>query len=516
MIETETRPLNSLPTANEFADASRRRTRKYVLFAAMVTLAIAIPYAHNETLFTSVNLLTAILAIGVFWHYPRFSLYLVFAGVCLFEQLPTKYKDALTDQVPFFWNYNTIVQRFVHEDFKAIPLNLMELLLLIAGSCALVRAVFTHEHKLRVGNLFWPIFIYICFVMWGWINGMATGGDYKISLMEVRPQLYLLLAYLVAVNVLRERRQVDTLLWIMVVCIGIKGILYTFRQYVTLAGLPVPDQGVGSHEEAFFFDAYLMLLIVLTLFREHKRLKWLMWFLVPFVVTGNLATNRRAGTAALAIALPILFMAADRAMPKFRTRIRVIGISLAVLLTLYYYAFKNSESSFAQPARAISSTFQPSARDASSNAYRDAENADLMATIKLDPIRGYGYGKHMMHAVPIADISTAYELWDVMTHNSVLWVWMRVGTFGFVAFWMMISAVVVRACTTLRDPRSDSYVKALLTYSILVVSMLMIVGLLDLQISAFRDMLFTGFWVGALTALPLMPADTSTRTEAGQ
>jgi O-antigen ligase len=239
-----------------------------------------------------------------------------------------------------------------------------------------------------------------------------------------------------------------------------------------------------------------------------------MWLLMPFVLMGNLATNRRAGTAALAIVVPILFLAADRALPQLRTRIRVIGFSLALCLTLYYFAFRNSDSIIAQPARAIASTFQPTDRDANSNAYRDAENRDLLATVKLAPIQGFGYGKHMLHVAPIADISTSYENWDIMTHNSVFWVWMRVGTVGFLAFWMMICAVIIYACRTIRDSGVDVYAKSTATFVSLVVCMLMIFGLLDLQISDFRDMLFTGFWLGILAAAPDMAPDRPGELEA--
>ena len=84
-----------------------------------------------------------------------------------------------------------------------------------------------------------------------------------------------------------------------------------------------------------------------------------------------------------------------------------------------------------------------------------------------------------------------------MTHNQILWVWMRVGTFGFLAFWMMIcghprSAPARRSAT----PDADSETKAVGIFALLMTAMLMIFGLLDLQLSNFRDMLFAGFWVG--------------------
>ena len=237
--------------------------------------------------------------------------------------------------------------------------------------------------------------------------------------------------------------------------------------------------------------------------------------LLPFVLLGSLACNRRAGTAAFIVIVPLFLLAAYQALPARRRRIAALSAAGLALFAGYYVSFQDSGSMIAQPARAIKSQFQPDLRDASSNAYRDAENEDLMATIRSVPLQGYGYGKRMIHAVPIADISTEYEWWDIMTHNQVLWVWMRVGTLGFVAFWMMISAILICAARTVRDPSADPETKTVAVAAMLIIGALQVFGLLDLQFSNFRDMLFAGLWAGITAALPGMALSSRTR-EAGR
>ena len=492
-------------TADDYAAAARRRRRWFLGGGLVLSLVAAAAFVGGgiDNIALPLALLAALLTPVLLWNFPRLSLYVTYAAVCLFEMLPVGYADSLTDRVPFFWNVNTIFQTYAHADVKAVPLNLLEVVILTAGVCSLLRAVFTGTTRLRAGALAVPILVYMGFVALAWANGMGTGGDFKISLQEVRSQFYFLLAYLMAVNLVSEKRQIGALLWTTVLCIGLKGILYTFRRYVTLAGQPVPDQGVGSHEEAFFFDAFVVLLVVLALCGVWKRLQWVMWALLPFVITGNLATNRRAATAALVVIVPLLLLAAYRALPERRRLAGTVGLVLLVGGGLYYQAFKNSNSMIAQPARAIQSQFEPDARDASSNAYRDAENADLMATVRSAPVQGYGYGKRMIHAVPIADISQEYDWWDIMTHNQILWVWMRVGTVGFLAFWMMVGAILVRAGLVIRDETADRETKAVGIFAMVTLGMLMIFGLLDLQLSNFRDMLFAGFWTGLLATIPV-------------
>ncbi len=204
----------------------------------------------------------------------------------------------------------------------------------------------------------------------------------------------------------------------------------------------------------------------------------------------------------MAIVLPLLFLAAHRALPERRRIITVLGVIMAVGLSIYYPMFKNSNSAFAQPARAIRSNFQPDERDAGSNAARDAENANLMATIQMSPLIGNGYGNRYVHVYFMWDISNIYSLEDYIPHNTILWVWERLGSFGFLAFWLMISAMIVLAGQTVRRQDADTAVKVVGIFTLCVVVMLIIFGLLDLQLSSYRVVMFVGVWVGALAAVP--------------
>ncbi len=503
-------PLGAMPTAEEYAAQSQARARWFLLGGGLLAGLVAASFVAFglDNIFLPIALLLAVLTPILLWRYPRAALYFVLVGACLFELgLMTNpdgqpYADSLTDRVPLFWNVNTILQKYAHMDFKAVPFSLFEVIILLAGVCSCLRAVYTGNTRLRGGALLLPIGVYVAFVLMGWVNGVLSGGDFKVSLQETRAQFYFALAYLMAVNMVQERAQLGPLLWTAAGCAALKGLLLTFRRYVTLQGLPLPDQGVGSHEEAFFFDSYVALLLSLAVCGAFPKLKWTMLALLPLVVLGNLACNRRAGTAAYIVIAPLLTLAAYQALPARRRLISLLAAVAVVAFAGYYAAYQNSDSILAQPARAIKSQFQPDARDASSNAYRDAENADLMATVHAAPLQGWGYGRHMIHAVPIADISTQYEWWDIMTHNQVLWVWMRVGTFGFLAFWLMISAVVVCACRTVRDAKADPERKAVAMAALLITGSLLVFGLLDLQFSNPRDMLYAGLWAGIAAALP--------------
>ena len=55
---------------------------------------------------------------------------------------------------------------------------------------------------------------------------------------------------------------------------------------------------------------------------------------------------------------------------------------------------------------------------------------------------------------------------------------------------------------SLRSETANSEIKALGIFAMVVICMLMFFGLLDLQFTNYRDMLFGGFWVGILASAP--------------
>ncbi len=494
--------LELLPDAGAFASNVRRSKFIWVIWALLLSLVCG-------GLFVLLDLDSAALPmvfIAIFvvpfllWRYRKLSLYIIFSAAILFEVMPGDISDGFFDQVPFFWNVNTIFQRR-GMSFEALPINLFELTFLIAGFGNMVRNVYMRTVKIQFGTLIWPLAMYILMVILNTVRAFGEGQEHTIVLQEIRSQFYLITIYLFAFNITDPNVDVKRFAWMFAVCAGIKGLAYCYRRYVLIAGLPLPDQGVGSHEEAFFFCCFVGLLLAAWLVKMRGSLMVWLWLLYPAVVLGNLATNRRAGTAALVIALPILIMAAIRAMPKRRTMAIVLGVMMVTLGPVYYFAFRNSESTIAQPARAIKSHFEPNARDESSDLYRQAESANMMDTIKESPLTtliGYGYGKPFLKNHPMADISKTYALWDVIPHNQILWVWMRTGTVGFVAFWMIIAFAIIRICRLMilaeKDDNPWSQLLALWAFSIVVMGIMF--GLLDLQLSCYRNMIFLGLILG--------------------
>lgn len=474
--------------------------------AGAIALIAALSYVLVEptTLLVPILLLTATLLPAVFWRFPRFVLYGIFGSVCLFEvQQFVPDGAGITDAVPFFWNINSMFEKYLGTNPKVAPINYLELVLILFAVVMLLRYAVKQRRGMDTGSLFWPIAVYLGFVTLGWANGMTSGGNFNEALQEVRAQFYFGIAYFLAVNAVRDRRQVEALFWLTALTVAFKAVNYIFR-WVTVYHAQTPDQGVGSHEEAFFFMAFILLLNVLSYSKILPRLQVFMWLVLPLVLFANVTTNRRTAYAALMITLPLMLLSAYRGFPKARRGIVHFLVGLVILGPPYFFAFRQSSGPLAAPARAIQSSIAPDERDSNSNVYRDAENYNLLYTMRSTPVTmsvGYGYGKRFLTPIPLDIIKDIYPWYNLLPHNQILWVWMRVGTLGFLAFWGMMASVLVYACRVIRRVELSLHQRAVALYTLGVSVMLLIFGLLDLQLSNFRDMIFVAIWIGAMTGL---------------
>ena len=495
------RDIYSVPSAQFYKKAADRTQWQAILMAALlgVLFGVAFTILRKDNIVIPLALAVAIVLPALLWRYPIFGFYLIFTMVCLIEVFPRSFSDSITDRVPLWFNGNMIIMYYGGGDPHALPFNLFEVLVILMGVMSLIRMAYLKNFTFRTGDLFIPILVYIGFAIVGWLHGITSGGDFNLSLQEVRSQVYYLIGYSMAVNMIESRDQVRKMFWIAAICIGIKGALYAFRRYITLAGQDITDQGVGSHEEAFFFDAYITLLLICFITKSHKKMTTVMLIMLPAVLLGNVATNRRAGTAAMVIAAPVLIAGCYAAFPARRKQIVIFTVIISMASYAYYVRYRESPSSIAQPARAIKSYFEPDDRDEQSNAYRDAENLNQFYTIQANPL-GYGYGKPFLHVVPMVDISHIYELWDILPHNQILWVWMRTGTQGFYAFWIMMSLIIIRSCFFIRRKDITDEERTLGLMALTITPVLLLFGLFDLQLSNYRDMLMASIIVGASCA----------------
>jgi hypothetical protein len=451
----------------------------------------------------SVGVLAAfvLVAIGVpllLWR-PIGVVYTLGAGAVLFETYQLRYPDSLTDTVPFFRAVDSV-------GGLPIALNVAELLMFGTLGLIMANRLLHLRPPLSVGRLWVPMAAFGFVLMFGVVHGMSTGGDLNIIAYEIRGLLYLILGYLLVVNLVKSSAQVKGLFWVLLLGIAFKGVLGSWRYAVTLNGdlsrtsILSTTNSLMAHEESYMFAFFLAFIAVAWLLRAHRTQLLFALALVLPVALSFLANQRRASVLVLLLALLLIAALVYVTTRWRRGLIAVVAIACLVVMPLYVVSLSDAEGLIAEPASAFASVYRPDERDQSSNRYRDLENENLRLNIASHPLIGDGFGKPIPLFVPVPDLSEIASLWAFIPHNTVLWVWHRLGFIGFVAFWFLAGRLIIAGFHAAKS-FNDGYFKLVAVMSVVAFAGWIVLGLLDQGLTSFRPSLVVGLMAGMLSVM---------------
>jgi len=112
-----------------------------------------------------------------------------------------------------------------------------------------------------------------------------------------------------------------------------------------------------------------------------------------------------------------------------------------------------------------------------------------------------GFGLPYLTIYPQADISYLYPLWNVIPHNTLLWLPMRMGVPGMITFWGLVGMAVLQAGVVVRRHR-DPLVRATAVFAAAAIVAELLVAYGDLQLESYRNLIFLGALLGVLNNLP--------------
>lgn len=437
-----------------------------------------------------------IAALVVKW--PLAGLYVVAGCVVLVEREPLPTGPIITDQLyVYYWppNLTALIER---------PIGFLLLfILLVLMSHRLTK----RQRALWGGPLLLPFIGFLLAVAWGIVHGLQTGGDFKIIVLEVRPFWYLFIAYLLAYNLLLQKRHIRAFFWLAILGAGVKGIQGAYIYLIALHGNLTNYHEILEHEDSYFFVAILLLLIIFYLHYRYRPQMYAILLILPTMLIALVANQRRTDYLAFLIGLGIAWVLIFLIKPEARKQLAILGICSLLLSTGYVLAFSHASGAIGEPARAITSILNPSsanAADASSNLYRQIEDSDLKYTVKQDPILGWGFGKQFLQPIPLPVLTSPDYLY--VPHNTIYWVWMRLGAIGYLLMWYLFGAAIVRGCLIARQLR-DPYLQVVAIFIVAATVMEIIVAYADYQLFWYRNVLYTGLLLGMLMKLPALDMD---------
>jgi hypothetical protein len=397
--------------------------------------------------------LAAIALIVVLWKQPALSPIVVMVAALTVEQFPftTGQPGATTFGAPPTPSDYTDRLPLFHGLGGGLHVSPADLLLLALLTIWMLKRETSETMTVPRSALTYAMGAVVLASIVGVAVGQAHGGELRTALTEVRPYMYLGIAYLLATVFTTRLSVIHTALWALVLGSGFKAAQAANSFMTVRHQIPRPDFVVG-HEEALFFSLFIVLTACLWIFQVPGRLRTTATFLLPLVLVADLVNSRRAAWLILGgelIALTIVTMVALPARRRFMTKVLAL---MLIVSAVYFPAYWNHSGALAGPARAVKSAVAPNTRDESSDLYRMQENANLELNIQQGGAIGRGFGVPINYMPgTITDISSIDPLIRFVPHNGVLYILMRMGLLGGIAFWSLLAAGIITGCRLVRS-----------------------------------------------------------------
>jgi hypothetical protein len=454
------------------------------LVPGLVIAGVAVGFSY----ILAILVVLIITALVICW--PLVGFFVVLGATLAIDQSPTNVVGGSPTLYVFYWP--TALQGLPDR-----PIGFFMLFVLLVF---ILHILFTRKKQLQGGALLIPFLLFFVCVIWGIVHGLSSGGNLQILVEEVRSFWYLFLGYMLAYNLIRKKQHLRYFFWFVILCAGIKALQGVYIYLFVIHGDLAANHEIMAHEESYFWVSVLLLIMLFSLHSNYRPQFYTALSLLPFLLLSLIANNRRADFVALLVGVVVAWVLIFTVKRHARKSLIVILLITALFGGAYVVAFYNGTGGISEPARAIVSVFRPDPNDAASNLYRDIENYDLKYTVKLNPL-GLGFGKPFLQPIPLQDLSSLDPVYNYIPHNTIYWVWMRLGLIGFLALWYLLGAIIVRGCIYLRQLK-DTYLQFIAIYIIAMIIMEIIVAFADYQLSFYRNVIYVGMLAGVLMRLP--------------
>ena len=423
--------VSHLPLQSDSVDAqamqARHRIAWWIAYGAVcgVGLLVAtVAFKRSSQLYLGIGFALWFSLLAVWTRLPRAALGATVFLVMISDLATVSWFPALknlssTESIMFFSNSLTV--------------SPFEITLMWALAVTAYRNIASMGRPFRSARLVRPMLVLMALAAAGFAIGLSRGGDSRAAIYEVRPLIYLPLLYLLVVNVCRTMADYRRVFWAAIAGIFVQSLLslnvYFRLSATTRDGL----ESLNEHGSAIGMNLLLVTTILALVYQGvPTRVRVILVALSTPVLWAYIVNERRAAFVGLAAAL--ILLAIILFWRQRRTFWKVVPIS-AIVFAAYTGAFWTSSAPVGFPAQAVKSVIAPDSlgeADRSSNDYRKIESYNLYYTIRSSPITGLGFGQPFLRPVPLADISV-FEFNAYLPHNSLLWIWIKMGFLGFVA-----------------------------------------------------------------------------------
>lgn len=490
-MTTMTDSLNSDPAwADVYAQRQRANFYWRVWFVVLIGITAITAYfmIYIKPIPVPIGAVVAMGLLAAIAYQPRYGVYLILFASLMGDSL-------LLPAYPFVKNFSSPESLlYLHDSliFSPLELSLVLVLLLWLGKAAMQRKV-----TFYTGVLFWPALLFILALSLGAVYGLGTGGNLNIALWEVRPIFYFFFMLIFVSNLLEKPEHLSHMMWVSMVALGIEGVIGSFYYFTVLKMDLGGVERITEHSAAIHMNTLFILGLAVWLYKASSVKQYVLPLLMPAVLLTYLVTQRRAAFLSLGIALILMAFILYQENRKLFWRIVPIAAFIGVI---YIGVFWNSNGALGLPAQALKSVIAPEqgSNDALSNLYREIENDNVSYTIARAPLTGVGFGNkfYIIRAMP--DISF-FIWWEYIVHNSIFWIWMKAGIFGFFSLLFLIGFSIMTGARTLRH-MSTGDSKAIALTATLYLVMHFLYAYVDMSWDN-QSMIYVGAMMGVINYL---------------
>ncbi len=384
--------------------------------------------------------------------------------------------------------------------FEAGVLTPMEIHLLLIITIWMLRLTIRKDTQLIPIKIWLPALMFLSWLIVSFFYGQARGGNFLSALWEVRALFYLCLMYFFVPQIIQSKQQISMLIWFIICAIAIKAFQGGFR-FIILGFQFGGNDTLTNSEDPIFIITLFILLLSLIIFNVDTKQRRALLYLLPILVLGFYAGQRRATYASFIITIiAFIFIVPKKEGLKLLKFLSV----LIVILGLYLAVFWNSTSETGQLAQKIKSMFyldpsKMSARDYSSNLYREFENYNLSMTIRHSPFLGIGFGNKYGQWLSFWGLQELGTL-SYIPHNSILWLFAKTGSYGFFIFLFFLNSFIFFSASLLKKTK-DPYLKAVCVVGALAVINQLVVVFVEMHLSFYRTMIYLGLFMGLMSVI---------------
>jgi hypothetical protein len=439
------------------ADPVRTRWGGRLAMAGIIMLAVVLVFLLGVTersMLLAFVPFAALLAAYAIWRLPMRTLMLGLLAIGLLADNPAsqpyegRWRTWLSPIGDYLYdNLNN------HLPLQALRFSGLDALIIILIALVAVRIAFGRTIDQRVRKVgiaaALPIGLAAMFLSLLWLEawGLAHAGDFKNSLWQIQELLWLPVLTGLFAYALQGPRDFVPIARIIVGAACVKVALALYFKLVVSHRLGVQTAYATTHDDTVLLVTAIAICIAAYVHRPSHGHLVLVLAVVPWLLLGVAANDRRIAYVSLGGALFVLYLLLRGPVKRAITRVVLVGMPVFLM---YLVAGRNHPTGIFMPAAKIMSVVLQ--KDASSGT-RDIENYNLIVTLKQAPLLGSGFG-HMYTEVSKAyDISKAFAQYRFIAHNSILWLWSIAGVAGFTLLWMFIPTTVYLAARSYRHAR---------------------------------------------------------------